>query len=131
MRFSLIITSRHKPIELNRFLFSVLKQKDIDINDIEIIFVDQGNNKEIINDFNKKLNIIYLKIDEVSLSKARNYGFKYAKGDIIGFPDDDCWYDKNYLVEVHNYFMENRNVAMWISNVKDPIKNLLYGKRPE
>lgn len=34
------------------------------------------------------------------MSHARNIGLKYAKGEYIAFPDDDCWYDKDTLSKV-------------------------------
>ena len=31
------------------------------------------------------------------MSKARNIGLQHAKGDVITFPDDDCWYPSQLL----------------------------------
>ncbi|MBB4955439.1 GT2 family glycosyltransferase [Agrobacterium vitis] len=38
------------------------------------------------------------------LSKARNVGMAAAKGDIIAFPDDDCWYRPDTIATVHAVF---------------------------
>jgi GT2 family glycosyltransferase len=37
---------------------------------------------------------------EVGLSRARNVGVAFATGDIIAFPDDDCWYPAGLLTRV-------------------------------
>src|SRR5208337_1420810 len=40
-------------------------------------------------------------------SKARNFGLTHASGDIIAFPDDDCWYHPDTLANVGNWFKSN------------------------
>ena len=34
------------------------------------------------------------------VSRARNKGLQKASGEIIAFPDDDCWYSQGLLLEV-------------------------------
>src|SRR5262249_44321741 len=41
------------------------------------------------------------------LSRARNRGLRCCNGDIIGFPDDDCWYDKDVTERVRAFFAGN------------------------
>jgi glycosyltransferase involved in cell wall biosynthesis len=43
-------------------------------------------------------------VSEPGLSRARNRGLSVAKGDIIGFPDDDCLYAPDLLEKVVNCF---------------------------
>jgi glycosyltransferase involved in cell wall biosynthesis len=38
------------------------------------------------------------------LSRARNVGIAAAKGELIGFPDDDCWYRPGTVAEVIGRF---------------------------
>jgi glycosyltransferase involved in cell wall biosynthesis len=38
------------------------------------------------------------------ISRARNVGLKLADGDIVAFPDDDCWYPIDLLERVAQFF---------------------------
>lgn len=41
------------------------------------------------------------------LSRGRNAGLQFATGDVLAFPDDDCTYSANTLVEVTRAFTAN------------------------
>ena len=43
-------------------------------------------------------------------SKARNVGMKFADGDILAFPDDDCWYPDNLLSDLEKIFTSNNEI---------------------
>ena len=43
-------------------------------------------------------------VPAADLSRARNVGLLHAKGDIIAFPDDDCWYPNDLLAAVTDWF---------------------------
>ena len=45
IRLSIIITSQHRPVELQRFFRSLNAQSDIDFSVLQIIFVEQGDKK--------------------------------------------------------------------------------------
>jgi len=57
----------------------------------------------MVNSFSAYLDVIHLKSD-IGLSRARNKGLKQVEGDIIAFPDDDCWYQSDLLERVANLF---------------------------
>lgn len=97
---SLIQTSQDRIPQLRRFVESLNNQLNIDFSSIQLIFIDQGNNISSFKSLNKEIDFTYIKYHNCSLSKARNIGLKYVKGDIIAFPDDDCWYNPLTLSKV-------------------------------
>ena len=97
---SLVQTSRNRRFELKRFLDTLNAQVGIDFKDIQLIFIDQGDNRDIFREINSEIDFEYIKTAPCSLSKARNIGLKYVKGEYVGFPDDDCWYEPDTLSKV-------------------------------
>lgn len=104
MKISLIQTSQNRISELARFVRSLNVQMGIDFSQIQLIFVDQENNMEVFDELDKRIDFNYVKYEHCSLSCARNIGLKYATGDYVGFPDDDCWYEPNVLKRVLEHF---------------------------
>jgi glycosyltransferase involved in cell wall biosynthesis len=103
MKFSLILATVNRTIELEHFLNSLTKQGKVDL---ELIVVDQNQDDRLIAilvDYQNAFPIIHLR-SERGLSKARNVGLKQSTGDILAFPDDDCWYPDNLLVQVQTWF---------------------------
>lgn len=100
MKLSLIQTSQDRKDELERFVKSLNEQVGIDFNEIQLIFVDQEDNKQIFDDLDKRIDFVYIKYHHSSLSHARNIGLKHVTGDYVGFPDDDCWYESDTLSKV-------------------------------
>lgn len=97
---SLVQTSRDRRFELKRFLDTLNAQVGIDFKEIQLIFIDQGDNRDIFREINSEIDFEYIKTAPCSLSKARNIGLKYVKGEYVGFPDDDCWYEPDTLSKV-------------------------------
>lgn len=98
MRFSLMLATLNRSKEIRECLSSLKKQT---CNDFEVIVIDQSEDeltKDVVNEF-YDLNIQYFKVDFKGLSKARNFGLNYAKGDYCCLLDDDAVYSKQYLSE--------------------------------
>lgn len=109
-KFSLVVATYGRDKEIDNFLNSI-KIINYDLSKVEIIIVDQNNKielNEIIEKYNKYLNIIHIKSDLKGLALNRNIGLKKVTGDIIAFPDDDCEYLSNTLEVVNNYFNNNK-----------------------
>lgn len=88
----------------------------------ELIVCDQNSNniiKDQINYFNSEFDIRYIKIDVPGLSNARNHGLDIAKGDIIGFVDDDCSYPPNFFKKISDYFFENKGLHILSVSIRD------------
>ena len=100
MRFSLIVATIGRTEELIRLFHSLECQSH---RDFEVIVVDQNPDDRlmaIIRDFGPLMTIRRL-TSAPGLSRARNVGIQSATGDILCFPDDDCWYG-NDLLELVN-----------------------------
>jgi glycosyltransferase involved in cell wall biosynthesis len=51
-----------------------------------------------------KFPITHVRIERKGLSRARNVGLKHVSGDVVAFPDDDCWYPPDLLATVAQFF---------------------------
>ena len=121
MRFSLIMATYGRKAEIDTFLKSI-EQQQYDTLKVEIIIVDQ-NDKIVLDDicvkYSNKLNIKHIKSDRKGLSFNRNIGLSSAIGEIIAFPDDDCTYYPETLVEVEDYFQNHDDVDVVLGKIYD------------
>jgi glycosyltransferase involved in cell wall biosynthesis len=104
MLVSLVVATKDRTTELSRFLQSVASQT---YGEIEVIVVDQNVDERlrpILGAF-PRLRHTYLK-SKPGLSRARNKGLTAATGDVIAFPDDDCWYSPDLLEQVIGYLAD-------------------------
>ena len=113
MKVSLIMPTINRHDELIIFLESLEKQT---YKNFELIIVDQnldGYIFDIIEDFQEKIDLKYIRSEELGLSFNRNKGLLVADGEIIGFPDDDCEYQDETLEKVVNFFLENEEYKIF------------------
>lgn len=103
IKISLIQTSQNRKSELARFIESLNRQVGINFGEIQLIFIDQEDNRSVFKHLNKNITFTYIKYKHCSLSHARNIGLKHVKGEYIGFPDDDCWYKQDTLEKIFNH----------------------------
>ena len=127
-KVSLIMATLGRYNEVDKMLESLSKQT---YKNFELIIVDQNKNgflEKIIKKYDEKIEIIYVNITEKGLSKARNIGLKYIKGDYIGFPDDDCIYrDIKTLEKIINIF-ENKNIDVLTATIDHDKKEKVGNK---
>lgn len=101
--FSLVLCTINRQAELDKFFEYLAKQTA----EYQLIIVDQ-NNDDRVNTLLKKHRlkgqVNHLKTKPIGLSKARNIGLKEVQGDIVAFPDDDCWYRADLLSEIEQRF---------------------------
>lgn len=130
MTYSILLTSRNRKEELQRFVESLNKQSEFDLSKIQLIFVDQEDNKSIFDMLNPKVEFLYIKYHECSLSEARNQALPYANKEIICFGDDDAWYDDNTFSKLEKVFKESYDGIIAIAkNEEDRNINIFPVKR--
>lgn len=106
---SLIVATLGRSTEMERFLEHADKQSYCKFE--VIVVVDQhsdGRLEDIIKRYESRMAIIHLRCSP-GLSKARNAGIRVASGEIIAFPDDDCWYPPSLLESIVTLFGKNTN----------------------
>jgi glycosyltransferase involved in cell wall biosynthesis len=116
-RFSLIVATIKRVRELAGLLDSLAAQEG---PDFELIVVDQNDDDrleptlqswaaqmtELHAWFTPSEHLIHLR-SAPGLSRARNVGLLRSKGEILAFPDDDCWYPFGLLEWVSSWFAGN------------------------
>lgn len=122
MLVSLIMPTLNRYDDIYLLMDSLEKQT---YKNFELIVVDQNQNdkvKEIVDKYSDKLDIKYVKSNKIGLSLNRNIGIKMAKGQIIGFPDDDCVYEDDTLEKVINFFGNNKEYRIYSCKTMDANK---------
>lgn len=107
VRFSLIMGTVDRTSELERFLNSLKVQS---YRDFEVIAVDQNPDDRLVpllRSYEDTLSITHIRERKRGASRARNIGLEYASGDILAFPDDDCWYPPDLLGKVFQTFVHH------------------------
>ena len=116
-KFSLIMATLGRYNEVDKMIESLLKQT---YKNFELIIVDQNKKgflDEIIKKYDKKIEIVYINTEKKGLSRARNIGLKYIKGDYVGFPDDDCIYRDTKTLEKIVTIFENKNLDVLTATI--------------
>lgn len=118
LEFSLVVATKNRTAELARLIASIDEQTG---PDYELIIVDQNEDDRLIpllKASNHREKIRHIRCIP-GVSGARNVGMDQAKGKIIGFPDDDCWYPPGVLGEVWDWFEKNESYDILALNSLD------------
>jgi glycosyltransferase involved in cell wall biosynthesis len=103
--FSLILCTYGRAEYLERLLRSLSFQSDVDF---ELVVVDQNPDERltgVLRAHAKWMEIRHIRA-QPGLSSARNVGIRAARGRIIAFPDDDCWYSAGHLAAVQRALVD-------------------------
>ncbi|CAN5120525.1 glycosyltransferase family 2 protein [soil metagenome] len=115
---SAVVATYKRKDELARLFDSVI---DNCMSDMELIIADQNTDgllDELIERYQDRLNIQHVKLTEANQSKARNYGAALAKYNILCFPDDDSWFEKDTLHKVTEHFKTEADTDLLVINWK-------------
>ncbi|MDR2161593.1 MAG: glycosyltransferase [Desulfovibrio sp.] len=116
---SLLIVTLGRKEPLHR-LFSSLNRQTY--QNIEILIADQnppGFLDDVIRTLDERIPVKHLLLQEKGLSQARNALLPLANGNIIAFPDDDCWYLPETLERITNLFAHEAHLGAIYSAWRD------------
>ncbi len=117
MNITLIVCTIGRTEPLRRLLSSL----DLASGDIhEILIVDQ-NPDGFLDGVLSEASSLPIKriVSERGLSRARNVGLNAATGDIVGFPDDDCWYPPSLVQRVKAVFASKTQLSILAGRTTD------------
>lgn len=104
MKLSLVIPTIGRPNELLRFIRHLESQEgERAVGDVELIVVDQSGRpetREMLATIQTRFPVRHFNMPGRGASRARNYGWSFATGEFITFPDDDCYYPPSLLKSV-------------------------------
>lgn len=117
--FSLILATVGRTAELDRLFDSLAAQS---CQDFEVILIDQNTDGRLQPHIDRArflgLDVHAQRLSPPNLAAARNLGMTLAKGDWIGFPDDDCWYEQDTLSNMLAASQQDANIegmiACWV-----------------
>ncbi len=112
--FSIIIPTYNRPQPLTNCLQS-LANLDYPHNRLEVIVVDDGSKislDTVVKPFQNQLNLTLISQTNAGPASARNRGANLAKGQYLGFTDDDCSLDPNWLSALENTFSKRPNALL-------------------
>ena len=95
----LVLATLGRTAELQRLLDSLAAQTS---RSFRLIVVDQNPDDRLVaalNESGGSLEILHLR-SEPGSSRARNVGLRQVVGEIVSFPDDDCWYPADLLERI-------------------------------
>ncbi len=102
-RVSLVVSTLGRTTQMERLLTSLAAQS---FTDFETIIVDQNADdrlERVLDQYRGLLTLVETKSAR-GVSRGRNAGLALARGDIVAFPDDDCWYPAQLLQRVTELF---------------------------
>jgi GT2 family glycosyltransferase len=118
IRFYLIVATIGRTDDLARLLESLQRQTH---QNFHVTVVDQNPDERvtpIVAPFATALSISHLR-SAPGLSRARNAALQRLAGDIVAFPDDDCWYPPTLLADVARAFAKDPDLTIVSGKIVD------------
>jgi glycosyltransferase involved in cell wall biosynthesis len=102
--FSLIVATRYRTTEVKKLLDSLVAQT---YQAFDVIIVDQNHDDRLVpvlEAYAQTLRLKHVRSNTSGKAAANNVGLRICEGDVIGFPDDDCWYAPDLLRRIVDGF---------------------------
>lgn len=128
-RFSLIVATIGRTEEFSALLQSLAAQQT---RDFELIIVDQNPDDRLSPLVEEWASRVAERSDRENglvqvkhlhcrpgVSRARNLGLMHSDGDILAFPDDDCWYLPDTLQNVDGWFRQHEDYGILSVGCRD------------
>lgn len=96
----LILPTIHRVVEVKRLFESLIQQT---YRDFHVVVVDQNHDARldpVVERYSRKMLVTHVHSPSLGAARARNVGFLYTQGEILLWPDDDCWYPSDLLEHV-------------------------------
>lgn len=114
---SIIVCTLDRVQEVARLLASLERQT---YRDFEVVLVDQNGDDRLRPILKDRANLCIRHLtSRRGLSRARNVALPLVKGDILCFPDDDCWYPDNLLASVVAWFSRHQEFVALFACLRD------------
>ena len=109
---SLIVSTKGRVVEIAALFESLLADASAAF---EVILVDQngdGRLDALAAEWAPRLPLRHLRSAEGGANAGRNLGLRHARGDLVGFPDDDCLFPPGALAQVRAAFGADATLAI-------------------
>jgi glycosyltransferase involved in cell wall biosynthesis len=117
--FSLIIPTVGRTEELEKMIASLSRQEPADF---ELIVVDQNDDDRVaplLTELAARKTVKHVRLSRKNLCAARNAGLEHTSGEIVAFPDDDCWYPEGLLPTIEKWFDNNSGYDILATGAND------------
>ncbi len=133
MRVSLIVATRGRDRELGDLFESLAAQQGMQADGpaLEIILVDQNGDDRLaplVAAWRDRLALSWQRSRRAHANHARNLGLALARGDIVGFPDDDCTFPPGLLARVTAAFDADPSLVILTGPAASPTGGLGSGR---
>ncbi len=110
MQFSLIVATINRVETLDRLLESLGGQL---YTDFEVIIADQNSDQRVMPLVERYAGGMHVRHcrSRQGLSAARNDALAMARGDVVAFPDDDCWYLPQTLSRINAWLQDHADIG--------------------
>ena len=115
-RITAIICTRNRAALAEKCLKSVLQQS-LDSHKYEVVIIDNAstdNTREVLKPYLDPERVFYFHEPEVGLSKARNTGWRNARGKYVGYIDDDAIAGYKWLAAALWCFENITPIPEWV-----------------